>query len=79
MKLGVTTVDGASATETKPDYIEAEEPCPFVVSLGNKEELDTLRTFRNRVLFSDVKGLIFTFLFYRNSLELTEILNVLIT
>ena len=51
------------------------ETCPFVSSLDDPEDLAILRDFRDEVLSQDVSGVIFTFLFYRNAPELTDLLN----
>lgn len=51
------------------------ETCPLVTSLDDPEDLAILRDFRDKVLSQDVSGVIFTFLFYRNAPEVTNLIN----
>jgi len=66
--------DGSTGQGDSHPPVESADTCPFVASLDDQEQINTLRSFRDNVLSKNIIGQIFTHLFYRNAPELTALL-----
>jgi hypothetical protein len=64
--------EGQDAGKTS---LEDSDTCPLAAAVDDQEQLNTLRSFRDNVLSTNIVGQIFTYLFYRNAAELTAILS----
>jgi len=67
-------VDGSSKTEAKPNYVFVLLGCPFMSTLDNQDDIDTLRILRDSML-DNIFGLILTCIYYQNAAEVTSILS----
>ena len=66
--------DGITGQGDNQAPVESADTCPFVASLDDQGQINTLRSFRDNVLSKNIIGQIFTHLFYRNAPELTALL-----
>jgi hypothetical protein len=71
----VFSADKAAGQEGSQEALETSAACPIAASVDDQEQISTLRNFRDNVLSKNVVGQIFTYLFYRNAPELTELLS----
>jgi hypothetical protein len=66
---------GNTGSEDNPFPFTISKACPLVATLDDAKDLAALRGFRDNVLSQHTSGIIFTFLFYRNAPELTQLLD----
>jgi hypothetical protein len=71
---GAVVGEGVAGQGNSRTTVEDEENCPLVTAIDDREQINTLRKFRDDVLSKTIFGQIFTYLFYRNATELTAIL-----
>jgi hypothetical protein len=65
--------DGSSKSVAKSNYVFALPGCPFIFSMQNQKDIETLRVVRDSLL-DDIFGLFLVTLYYRNAHEVTDIL-----
>ena len=76
VSLQAYTYSFTSALEGKIDYIVVNGlPCILESTLTDQKDLDTLRTLRNSMISKNIVDRILTFLYYKNSAEVTMILD----
>ena len=71
--LTVTWAGGATATETKENYITVKGFCPLARSLNNERDIETLQKVRDRMLPS-ITGIVLVSMYYRNAFEMVQML-----
>jgi PKD repeat protein len=73
VSLTVTRAGGATATETKENYITVKGFCPLARSLNNEQDIETLQKVRDRMLPS-ITGMVLVSMYYRNAFEMVQML-----
>ena len=73
VSLTVTRAGGATATETKENYITVKGFCPLARSLNNERDIETLQKVRDRMLPS-ITGIVLVSMYYRNAFEMVQML-----
>jgi PKD repeat protein len=73
VSLTVTRTGGATATETKENYITVKGFCPLARSLNNEQDIETLQKVRDRML-PGITGMVLVSMYYRNAFEMVYLL-----
>jgi PKD repeat protein len=73
VSLTVTRVGGATATETKENYITVKGFCPLARTLNNEQDIETLQKVRDRML-PGITGMVLVSMYYRNAFEMVQML-----
>jgi PKD repeat protein len=73
VSLMVTWAGGATATESKENYITVNGFCPLANSLNNERDTETLRKVRDRLL-PNLSGIVLVSMYYRNAFEMVQML-----